>query len=191
VQLLKSKNISTIGDLCSLTANQINELPFRVPKSENVLRVLQAFHKALKDDEETSVPMDTASEATKQPVDDIQNLGSMEDEMAKLEETQSLDTSIECEAQTSESPDDKTRQPHVPVETSASDGDCGLDKITKLIVNNLTRNDGFNLHSIDERVKELNGTDLLALLNHVNRFSMRLMEINNCILQNISRKNDK
>ncbi len=189
MQLLKSKNISTIGDLCSLSAQTINELPFKTPKCENVIKVLQVFHKTLKHGNVKS--MDFV--ATVQTVEG-KNMGSLEEEMAKLEEAHSLDTSIECENQINTLADDNDELENF--ETCVEMNICenfDLDKMKHFLTENLTntQNDGFSFNLIDEKVKQLKNSDLLILLNHVNKMSMRLMEVNNCILQNLSQNNDK
>ncbi|XP_043848504.1 telomere-associated protein RIF1 [Dromiciops gliroides] len=43
-QLIRAKNIKTIGDLCTLTAAEIKTLPVRSPKVSNVKKVLRIYH---------------------------------------------------------------------------------------------------------------------------------------------------
>ncbi|KAJ6660833.1 hypothetical protein lerEdw1_017459 [Lerista edwardsae] len=43
-QLIRAKNIRTVGDLSSLTATEIKTLPIRSPKVSNVRRALKAYH---------------------------------------------------------------------------------------------------------------------------------------------------
>ncbi|NWQ65657.1 RIF1 protein, partial [Neopipo cinnamomea] len=43
-QLIRAKNIKTVGDLSSLTALEIKTLPIRSPKVSNVKRALKAYH---------------------------------------------------------------------------------------------------------------------------------------------------
>ena len=76
--VFKSENIVTIGSLCSLGQSDINRLPFKVPKLESFERLIKLY-------EENAGS----------------SLGSVEEEMAKLEKQESsscLDTSIESEA---------------------------------------------------------------------------------------------
>ncbi|XP_010602964.1 telomere-associated protein RIF1 isoform X2 [Fukomys damarensis] len=43
-QLIRAKNIKTIGDLCTLTASEIKTLPIRSPKVSNVKKALRIYH---------------------------------------------------------------------------------------------------------------------------------------------------
>lgn len=43
-QLIRAKNIKTIGDLSTLTASEIKTLPIRSPKVSNVKRALRIYH---------------------------------------------------------------------------------------------------------------------------------------------------
>ncbi|NXE99016.1 RIF1 protein, partial [Menura novaehollandiae] len=43
-QLIRAKNIKTVGDLSSLTAQEIKTLPIRSPKVSNVKRALKGYH---------------------------------------------------------------------------------------------------------------------------------------------------
>jgi hypothetical protein len=186
VQLLKSKNISTIGDLCSLPANKINELPFKTPKCENVLKVLQTFNKTIQQDD--AKPMDCMPAQV-----EGKNMGSLEEEMARLEEAHSLDTSIECENQMGALIGDNEEEETETCVQAVANDDFDMAKMQKFLTENLTNveNNGFNLSIIDKKIKQLKNSDLLTLLNYVNKISMRVMEVNNCILQNLSQKNDK
>ena len=47
-QLVRSKNIRTVGDLSKLTEYEINHLPIRSPKVATVLQVLDNFAAKLK-----------------------------------------------------------------------------------------------------------------------------------------------
>ena len=42
-QLLRSKNIRTMGDLCALSEYDVNNLPIRMPKVVRVRQVLEAY----------------------------------------------------------------------------------------------------------------------------------------------------
>lgn len=43
-QLIRAKNIKTIGDLSTLTASEIKTLPIRSPKVSNVKKALRVYH---------------------------------------------------------------------------------------------------------------------------------------------------
>lgn len=43
-QLIRAKNIKTIGDLSTLTASEIKTLPIRSPKVSNVKKALRIYH---------------------------------------------------------------------------------------------------------------------------------------------------
>lgn len=43
-QLIRAKNIKTIGDLSTLTASEIKTLPIRSPKVFNVKKALRVYH---------------------------------------------------------------------------------------------------------------------------------------------------
>lgn len=43
-QLIRAKNIKTIGDLSTLTASEIKTLPIRPPKVSNVKKALRVYH---------------------------------------------------------------------------------------------------------------------------------------------------
>lgn len=43
-QLIRAKNIKTVGDLSILTASEIKTLPIRSPKVSNVRKVLKGYH---------------------------------------------------------------------------------------------------------------------------------------------------
>ncbi|OXB82307.1 UNVERIFIED_CONTAM: hypothetical protein H355_004624 [Colinus virginianus] len=43
-QLIRAKNIKTVGDLSTLTASEIKTLPIRAPKVSNVKRALKGYH---------------------------------------------------------------------------------------------------------------------------------------------------
>ncbi|NXS46888.1 RIF1 protein, partial [Balaeniceps rex] len=43
-QLIRAKNIKTVGDLSTLTASEINTLPIRAPKVSNVKKALKVYH---------------------------------------------------------------------------------------------------------------------------------------------------
>lgn len=43
-QLIRAKNIKTVGDLSTLTASEIKTLPIRSPKISNVKRALKGYH---------------------------------------------------------------------------------------------------------------------------------------------------
>ena len=83
----KSKHISKIWDLCLLEPSQIEALPFREPKSENFIKFLDKFEE-LNEKKKIKISKKT---------DHVSLMGSVEEEMSKLEESNCLDTSIECE----------------------------------------------------------------------------------------------
>ena len=96
-KILNSKNINTIGDLCSLSSAELNNLPFRLPKQTNFMAFIQRYENSLGSDQSSSEQelnvLAKISSATPAPF-----IGSVEEEMAKLEASNCLDTSIECEA---------------------------------------------------------------------------------------------
>ncbi|KAG7276419.1 hypothetical protein CRUP_007479 [Coryphaenoides rupestris] len=47
-QLMRAKNIKTVGDLCSLTPSDINALPIRKPKIANVKKALELYEQLRK-----------------------------------------------------------------------------------------------------------------------------------------------
>ncbi|OXB68673.1 hypothetical protein ASZ78_005864 [Callipepla squamata] len=47
-QLIRAKNIKTVGDLSTLTASEIKTLPIRAPKVSNVKRALKGYHEQQK-----------------------------------------------------------------------------------------------------------------------------------------------
>ncbi|KAK7010543.1 telomere-associated protein RIF1 [Biomphalaria glabrata] len=65
-QLMKGRNLNTIGDLCSLTELQINQLPFRTPKVQTVKTTLTAYmnHHGLS--KTKSVPLEDIEKDTSQ-----------------------------------------------------------------------------------------------------------------------------
>jgi len=83
----KSKNISKIWDLCLLETSQIETLPFREPKSENFIKFMDKFEEL---NEKKKMRMS-------KKIEHASLMGSVEEEMSKLEESNCLDTSIECE----------------------------------------------------------------------------------------------
>jgi hypothetical protein len=110
-KIFRFKNILTLGDFCSLTNTAINSLPFKTPKMENYLSLLRSFEEKCADKikkyDPPSLVADLNTPQPPQPVKTIlkivseatNKLGSMEEEMEKLESSSSnLDTSIECES---------------------------------------------------------------------------------------------
>ena len=86
IKIFKSKNIITINDLLNANCG-CGDLPFKVPKQEN----LTAFMDKLEELSEKK-----RNKLLKK--NNLNNLmGSVEDEMNKLEQSNCLDTSIECE----------------------------------------------------------------------------------------------
>lgn len=83
LKYFKYKNILTIGDFCSLNHNDISTLPLRCPKYDNYLSLVRTF-------EEKSADL-FVNEDKK-----LVTMGSMEDEMEKMDQVTALDTSIEC-----------------------------------------------------------------------------------------------
>lgn len=110
-KFFRFKNILTLGDFCSLTNTAINSLPFKTPKMENYLSLLRSFEEKCADkikkydppsllaDLNTPQPPQLAKTILKIASEATNKLGSMEEEMEKLESSSSnLDTSIECES---------------------------------------------------------------------------------------------
>ena len=118
-KLFQSKNIFTIGQLCSTTSTEMLSLPFKAPKMENFLNFI---HKFL--DQEQSV-LSKISACITPPA----YMGSVEEEMEKLEATNCFDTSIECEkdsevvaALANKEPVDSAKKP--PTESAESVQNC-------------------------------------------------------------------
>jgi hypothetical protein len=128
LQFFKSKSILTIGDLCSFTTNELNNLPFKEPKMESFMEMMKKYDERvaslsasinnssssslLANQEQTSNKQQDNSTNSSLSSNNNNNssststitsctfLGSVEEEMAKLEkleDTSCLDTSIECE----------------------------------------------------------------------------------------------
>jgi len=86
---LNLKGIFTIGDLCSINLSDINSLPFRVPKMENFLCFIKKFEEQTKEQTTNSIKSPKPKK--------LPSMGSVEEEMDKLETSIILDTSIESE----------------------------------------------------------------------------------------------
>lgn len=99
------KNVLTLGDLCSLSINSINSFPFRIPKLENYFSMIKNFEEKCA---EKIKRFDSGQIHSAPNIPDKQSLasmGSVEEEMEKLESSSScnLDTSIENEGAVIES----------------------------------------------------------------------------------------
>ena len=95
-KIFHSKNIFTIGHLCSVNSNDLNSLPFRAPKLDNFVNFINRFEDAqskVLDQEQQQSVLSKISACTNPVV----YMGSVEEEMEKLESTNCFDTSIECE----------------------------------------------------------------------------------------------
>jgi len=99
-KILNSKNINTIGDLCSLNAAELNNLPFRLPKQTNFMAFIQKYENSLSLDQtaQQTTNEQELNVLAKLSATSLPFIGSVEEEMAKLEASNCLDTSIECEA---------------------------------------------------------------------------------------------
>lgn len=94
------KNVLTLGDLCSLSANVINSFPFRTPKLENYLSMIRSFEEKCIDRIKRFEHGQLQFIPPNQEKQSSMPMGSVEEEMEKLESSNScnLDTSIESEA---------------------------------------------------------------------------------------------
>lgn len=94
------KNVLTLGDLCSLSANVINSFPFRTPKLENYLSMIRSFEEKCIDRIKRFENGQLHFIPSNQEKQSLMPMGSVEEEMEKLESSNScnLDTSIESEA---------------------------------------------------------------------------------------------
>ena len=111
LKYFKYKNILTIGDFCSLNYNEISTLPLRCPKYENYLSLVKAF-------EETSADLFTNEDKK------LVTMGSVEEEMEKMDQVTALDTSIECVSERVKMEVEQTKQKNEL-----------LDKLASLVTN--------------------------------------------------------
>lgn len=88
---LKMRDINTVGELCSMSSSDISSLPFKMPKLENFMGFIKKFED-LKESEQEIGTLTRDNKLTK--------LGSVEEEMDKLETSNLLNTSIESETLT-------------------------------------------------------------------------------------------
>lgn len=101
------KNVLTLGDLCSLSINSINSYPFRIPKLENYYCMIKNFEEKcaekIKRFETGQIQIHSATNIPEKQ--SLVSMGSVEEEMEKLESSSScnLDTSIENEGAVIES----------------------------------------------------------------------------------------
>ncbi len=116
VKLLQSKNIFTIGHLCSINATELNNLPFKAPKLENFLSFIHKFDETESKAMENQEVLSKISACATTPA--LVYMGSVEEEMEKLEATNNFDTSIECEKESDDAikvlPEKKISQEIVP-----------------------------------------------------------------------------
>lgn len=175
-QLLKSKNIITISDLCMLPQREINELPFKTPKVENFLKIIQKFQQSLTkqigDEQisETNTPVAEAKSRSATP------LGSLEEEMAKLEDDSNniLNTSIECETQ------------QTTEIAAAKESESNITNIIEYLIK--SDNEGFNIDSLKDQLKNIEQSELFKLLTQINTINLRLNQANNFILNHLNNK---
>lgn len=86
---LKMRDINTIGELCSVNPSDLSSLPFKMPKLENFMGFIKKFEELKESEQEIG----TSTKDNK-----LTKLGSVEEEMDKLETSNVLNTSIESEA---------------------------------------------------------------------------------------------
>ena len=223
IQLLKSKNMITIGDLCQLKLKEINELPFKTPKIENFLKVIQKFHAKQVEEEATSafaviVEQKTPTIENEGKVNDVEELtksikqttpmGSLEEEMAKLEEANCLDTSIECESLNSVGDKMDISQNDESVifiqeEEEAADKENTPENVRKdppvksgyfEILENLNAHlidEGKSLdtNELSEKLDNIESIDLLKLMNYVNTINLKIAQVNNLVLEKLKKSN--
>lgn len=92
IKYFKFKNVLTIGEFCSLNPSEVNALPLKAPKIENFSNLIQKFEEKCADlINKSSVPVTVEVKAS------TAQMGSVEEEMERLESTTCLDTSIESE----------------------------------------------------------------------------------------------
>ena len=209
IQLLKTKNILTIGDLCQLKTKEINELPFKTPKVENFMKVIQKFNASLKQVEETTQAAVTNDVSTPPVVIEAKKdeqtiikttkqttpMGSLEEEMAKLEEANSLDTSIECESlniaekcdNESETDQELLLEPVAAIEptTKPSSYDKILDEINSNLVNPSLN---LNISELTDKFTSLETSDLIKLMNYINTINLKIAQVNNLVLDKLKSK---
>uniref|UniRef100_A0A8C3JNJ7 Replication timing regulatory factor 1 n=1 Tax=Calidris pygmaea TaxID=425635 RepID=A0A8C3JNJ7_9CHAR len=77
-QLIRAKNIKTVGDLSTLSASQIKTLPIRSPKVSNVKKALKGYHK--QQVKSRSFEEITALEDAEKPVNNIEEKSLCVDE---------------------------------------------------------------------------------------------------------------
>jgi hypothetical protein len=197
IQLLKTKNILTVGDLCLLKAKEFNELPFKTPKIENFLKVIQKFHSNLTTKEideptsttTTTTPVAVENENKKVEVDISSKsklstpMGSLEEEMAKLEEANSLDTSIECESLTVINDKDETKI------DSEGEATKKYDELLKEIHESLINQSlDLNVNDLSDKFNSLETTDLLKLMNYINTINFKIAQVNNLVVDKLKSK---
>ena len=223
IQLLKSKNMITIGDLCQLKLKEINELPFKTPKIENFLKVIQKFHAKQVEEEATSafaviVEQKTPTIENEGKVNDVEELtksikqttpmGSLEEEMAKLEEANCLDTSIECESLNSVGDKMDISQNDESVifiqeEEEAADKENTPENVRKdppvksgyfEILENLNahlidESKSLDTNELSEKLDNIESIDLLKLMNYVNTINLKIAQVNNLVLEKLKKSN--
>jgi hypothetical protein len=236
IQLLKSKFMITIGDLCQLKPKEINELPFKTPKVENFIKVIQKFHSKLIEEEaaaaaagnpifvEQKTPTIENNENKNADVEDLAKstkqttpMGSLEEEMAKLEEANSLDTSIECESLASlgdkmdlshhdesaadvlqeEDDEDEANKENIPVNVVVIDTEPPMDcvqsdyfKILENINSNfIDESKSLNTNELREQLDHIESTDLLKLMNYINKINFKIAQVNNLVLEKLKESN--
>jgi len=89
---LKMRGVCTVGELCSLSSSDISSLPFKMPKLENFMEFIKKFEELKESEQEITTMVVKDTKLTK--------LGSVEEEMDKLETSNVLNTSIEAETET-------------------------------------------------------------------------------------------
>jgi len=106
---------------------------------------------------------------------------SLEEEMAKFEETNCLDTSIECESLGDKNLNENKEN---LMEMGDSDAKESGD-LNKILLKALAckQNEKFDIELFKKQINDLQSDELFKLMAMVNETSMRIFQINNLILE--------
>lgn len=166
VKILKLKEITTVGQLCSVNSIDINNLPFKTPKLENFMSFIKKF--------ETLNESPNPTSFHKQAIKLGTIMGSVEEEMDKLESNNDLDTSIESETTNDEKnfkKDTSNAKMNTPVPTK-----------NKTPIDNIEMEVDISLVRSEEKSQKENSqfenivTNIKSYVNDVNQSSFQVGE---------------
>lgn len=196
-KFFKFKNMLTLGDLCSATQTAINTFPFKAPKYDNFLCMIKSFEEKCPDiiakyepnntntsmnassfntssSTSSEMPPSSSSSSSSSSVSVSslsKQMGSVEEEMEKLESSNCLDTSIECESLSDNQPDKydsvqstskQQKQPQVENQT-AEKMDVQMEPVTSDEQTNAINWDSFKQLLDEKQLSGLLVDDLLKL----------------------------